>query len=997
MTDRPDWASELKPALGAMTGGPKRLVRVLSGLADKDVTTDEVIAFLASADANDQALVAMRIALNRWDAEEPAEWAVLGAQGTLPHTTERRTVSVQALGFVESEELVLRDLVPIKITGSVIIAKDFDPWYKDARHKRSTLYWDHYLDYLTSKGWPADSLSSLDTATTQIVERLSDPRRVEARQTKGLVVGYVQSGKTANFTGVLAKAVDAGYRLVIVLTGTIEVLRAQTQLRLDKELVGRENILDNLDENDPDVVRGLDYQGSEDWINDLFVRHGDLDLHGAPSIRRLTTHKSDYRKLPQGQTQLRFQLFDSGKPLNDEANLEKSPAYVAVIKKNPAALKKLLADIEPFKRRSELPVLIIDDESDQASVDTTDPRKYGTDNPEKRKRTTINKLIVQLLTKLPRAQYVGYTATPFANVFIDPDEDENIFPSHFILSLERTPGYMGVADFHDVGVTWDEDERTVATSNELAFVRALEADPLAEPDERLEEIRTAIDAFVLSGTLKLYRQARSDSRYRHHTMLVHESVRKVAHSETASDVRELWKQTSYTSPEGLERLRALWVDDFEAVCLTRNDGEVVPQSFDELAEFVGEVVARLGSDPVSVMNSDKDVTAAQKNVDFESSDVWRILVGGTQLSRGFTVEGLTVSYFRRQSMQADTLMQAGRWFGYRPGYRDLVRLYIRRDSRVDLYKAFEALLLDEEAFREELRQYAVIKDDGRPAVEPWQVPPLVSQHLPWLKPTARNKMWNARVDEKGSAGRAIDFYQVPSRASVDRAWNLENVAVPLLGGLGQTEELRFDLGAKESGAVPMRYGRIDASRLLELLAPGAGPNGAGGLRWHPEYQPVWGPTYRFLENMTAAVKITGWHVLWPQLATLTQTSTFQDPVSVAERQLRQNRNDFPGSDRKHRDIAERLAGNPSTPMSDPAIEALRAGSSSTGVLLVYLARDMTARDGHGPTGEDSHDLVLLPSLVVPPDAANDRSNRIRWVVIRKDLSGVAAVAKTAGS
>ena len=126
-------------------------------------------------------------------------------------------------------------------------------------------------------------------------------------------------------------------------------------------------------------------------------------------------------------------------------------------------------------------------------------------------------------------------------------------------------------------------------------------------------------------------------------------------------------------------------------------------------------------DPVLVVNSDKAITANQRKLDFEADRVWRILVGGTQLSRGFTVEGLTVSYFRRRTAQADTLMQAGRWFGFRPGYQDLVRLYIRRDHTVDLYEAFEALLLDEEAFREELRQYEGYDDDGRPLVEPRQI------------------------------------------------------------------------------------------------------------------------------------------------------------------------------------------------------------------------------------------------------------------------------------
>jgi hypothetical protein len=482
-------------------------------------------------------------------------------------------------------------------------------------------------------------------------------------------------------------------------------------------------------------------------------------------------------------------------------------------------------------------------------------------------------------------------------------------------------------------------------------------------------------------------------RYRHHTMLVHESVRQFEHAKAAQDVRDLWAKTPYTGPEGLVRLRDLWENDFAAVCIARNEGEPTPAAFDDLLPYIGAVVAALGKDPVSVMNSDKDVVAAQKSVDFESTDVWRILVGGTQLSRGFTVEGLTVSYFRRRSMQADTLMQAGRWFGFRPGYRDLVRLYIRRDDSVDLYKAFEALLLDEEAFREELRQYAVIKEDGRPAVEPWQVPPLVSQHLPWLKPTARNKMWNARIDEKGSGGRAVDLYQVPERASGDRKWNLETFAVPVLGQLDEEVSLAFDLGGGESGLVLARVGRLDAKELLDLLRP------KSGYRWHAEYQPIWGPTYRFLEKMTASRQITGWHVVWPQLKESARDQTDVLPgrrVSLPDRKRREGRHDFSGSDRKHRDVAERLAGTTESLLEDRVRDELRDGSTSTGVLLAYLARDVTKDDPNGAGGasaarDDWHDLVPLLSIVVPPEAANDHSNRIRWVVQRKEFVGVAAV------
>ena len=152
-------------------------------------------------------------------------------------------------------------------------------------------------------------------------------------------------------------------------------------------------------------------------------------------------------------------------------------------------------------------MLIIDDESDQASVDTTNPAKWKKASPENRKRTTINELITEILAICPRAQYVGYTATPFANVFVDPDDERDLFPADFVLSLHRPPGYMGVQEFHDVGKRWDDEEKTVANSNELAHIRPLVGDKDTDPIGRAEELQEALDAWVLAGAIKKFREA----------------------------------------------------------------------------------------------------------------------------------------------------------------------------------------------------------------------------------------------------------------------------------------------------------------------------------------------------------------------------------------------------------------------------------------------------------------------------------------------------------
>jgi len=780
--DVPNLSQPLKNLLqGLAEQDPARLLPMLTLFAQHPVSEEELLAFIASAPPNDAGMIQLRLALAKWDASQDLTVKDIRGNDTASGSVARRIAVVKELGLSERAEEVLREQMPVHVQDIIVITREFEPWYEETRHNRSTLYWDDYEKYLTQvKKWPASSITTLDQSTDAVVERLTDPIRAEIKPTKCLVVGYVQSGKTANFTGVIAKAIDAGYRLVIVMTGTIEILRAQTQRRIDMELMGVENVLSGQDRDDPEVAKGLDYQQDEDWLADKFVKHTQaaLDQPGAARIRRVTTHGGDYKSLPQGMSQLRYDRLDKLQPLNAAENLFHTDAYVVIIKKNSATLKKLIKDLKPMQSMLwELPALIIDDESDLASVNTKDPKKSSD-------RTIINKRITEIMEIVPRAQYVGYTATPFANVFIDPDDDTNLFPSDFVLSLPRPAEYMGVQEFHDIDPDWETTPKTVATSNEKAYVRAIEGDPDHDPALRKKELGGALDAWVLSGAIKKFREARTGKVYRHHTMLVHEDVSNAAHLDSAVVVRGLWNTGKFTSGEGLARLRKLFDEDYAGVMAARADGEAVPTSFDEVKKHVGEALGEMtagGADPVLIVNSDKSIQDQQEALDFDKGKVWRVLVGGTKLSRGFTVEGLTVSYFRRKAGQADTLMQAGRWFGFREGYRDLVRLYIRRDQKVDLYEAFEALLLDEEAFRDELGRYQGFDEDGKPIVEPRQIPPLVSQHLPWLKPTARNKMFNAVVKSRASVGAFHQLSSIPSRAEKTKhKANLEDVVLPLL-------------------------------------------------------------------------------------------------------------------------------------------------------------------------------------------------------------------------
>lgn len=977
--ERPEWADAFKELLTGLANGlPKPLIAGLGYFAQATVTSDDLRNYVATADENDPALTQLRIAMARWDADELNAFPnVIGAP-TSPRSDERRDAVYTALGLDESLANVVTARVPVFKKPVIEISKKFEPWYVTARKVRTSVYWDDYERHLRdTKKWSADAIASLDETTTDVIERLSDPTRSTVKQTKGLVVGYVQSGKTANFTGVVAKAIDAGYRLIVVLTGTIEILRAQTQRRMDMELMGVENILKGQDPTDPQVAKELDYQQDIEWTAGRFLQHGSaLEQDEVVHIDRVTTHRSDYKRLPQGLTKLKFHKYDKSKPLNDASNLFRSDAYVAVMKKNPAPLRKLIADLKPIQGDlAQLPVLIIDDESDQASVDTTNPAKWTKETQADRQRTTINKLITGLLELCPRAQYVGYTATPFANVFVDPDDERDLFPSDFVLSLDRPPGYMGVQEFHDVGKRWDDEEKSIDNSNELAYVRSLVGDAEDDPTRRKAELQEALDAWVLSGAIKKFRESLSNNTFRHHTMLVHESVKKAEHLATANDVRALWKSSQHTSAAGLERLQKLYDTDYYAVMVARAAGQPIPDSFEKLKPFIATAIAQMTTDgdPVLIVNSDKAIQDQQKKLDFETDKVWRILVGGTQLSRGFTVEGLTVSYFRRKAGQADTLMQAGRWFGFRPGYRDLVRLYIRRDAKVDLYEAFEALLMDEEAFREELRQYEGCDENGIPLVEPRQIPPLVSQHLPWLKPTARNKMWNAVIDSKATAGGMQDKYGLPPRGAMENEQNLINVAVPLLEACSAEANLGYELAGGQTGEVRVKLGTLSAERFRELF---------GLMTWHDQYDEVIRPFRKFLDNATSSGRIGEWVVVWPQpqksVGNVDLPGVGAAPVIKRNRRAG-DRIDFVGSDRKHSNAALPLARG-------EAIGGMPA-AEARGAVLIYLADD---REDASAT-LSTKNVVPLLSVAVPRSATPHKRDLIQWTVRLQSKGDEAAV------
>ncbi len=500
-------------------------------------------------------------------------------------------------------------------------------------------YWVAYRSRLANDKWSGGAISQLDSATTIVLNKLCNPAlefsSLPERRVKGAVIGYVQSGKTANFSGLVAKASDCGYKLIIILAGRTDLLRNQTQERLDKDVLG----LDAIDKEEQPLDRlSLDeYTRYADW-------HQRKDR-----FKRLTKQGSDFQPGSVGSIDPSVRI------------------QIAVIKKEKSVLKKFSEALLRSGEWTDRPVLVIDDESDEASVNTA---------ADEKELTAIAGGIAQLLSVSRFSQYVGYTATPYANVFIRPDRDNEVYPNDFIVPLPSPDGYQGLPAYFDIPGLFEESESR--PSNEERFLR--EADYTGEEptidDMHQANIEAALDSFVLAGALKLWREENGvPGKFRHHTMMIHTDQTRIKHQDMAELVEGLLAERN----DGLVRrtvaahgsLEELYTNDFFAH--GKEVGAHFPASFHELIPFIGNAMKMILDCGVKKVNSDED----SQKLDFSRSKrEWAIVVGGQKLSRGFTIEGLTTSYLARKPGAIDTLLQMARWCGYRPGYADLVRIFL---------------------------------------------------------------------------------------------------------------------------------------------------------------------------------------------------------------------------------------------------------------------------------------------------------------------------------
>ena len=379
--------------------------------------------------------------------------------------------------------------------------------------------------------------------------------------------------------------------------------------------------------------------------------------------------------------------------------------------------------------------------------------------------------------------------------------------------------------------------------------------------------------------------------------------------------------------------------------------------------------------PVLVVNSDKDLEKHQESLDFDKRRIWRILVGGNKLARGFTVEGLTVTYYRRATKQVDTLMQMGRWFGFRPDYRDLVRLY----TTGDLHAMFAAASQDEEYLRRELRRYSTF--DAEPHLTPREVPPLIAQHRPDLRPTGRNKMWNARIVEKSAPGESIE----PVAYATSPASRLRNTKnwQPLLARL--TNQASFPVaGARTSYTA--QYAVVSNSELLDVLRE---------LRWMAAN--TFRPELRWLEDLSVE-QLAKWVVYSPRQSrsgTL-RTVLGEGPFSIYTRQRTSNGTGplKVASEERHRDAARRIAGvgpvsitgdpqsGPSAPSDEARWKAVQDLSSpNTGAVILYGTTTDKVIPGYELGPIDPQKVTFAFHMITPLSAAPKDGRLIKWETI----------------
>jgi endonuclease len=536
------------------------------------------------------------------------------------------------------------DLCITKKVGFAFKDEDVKPWLSVTEEaiedQNGWFYWSRYKKYLLyEKKWAASTVRTIERDTWNVLDLMANPKIEAGFERRGLVVASVQSGKTANYIGLICRAADAGYKIIIVMAGVHNVLRNQTQARLEDGFTGF-NIVEQ--QAIEPVGVGL-YNGRRRPIA-CTSRDADFNKRRASALKGIqTAHTNE--------------------------------PWLFVIKKNSNSLKQVYEWLRDNASPNDQ-LLLIDDEADNASINGKYKRERREDEP-----TRINGQIRNILNYFTRKCYVGYTATPYANILIDPEVDteqhgKDLFPSSFIYTLEESSDYFG-AD--KVFADYDDNKPKY-----LRFIDDIETvlPPKHKSDYHVDDIpetlKDAIRTFIVATAI---RALRGDSK-EHSTMMVNVSPFKAPQKSVAWEIEDYIKQLknsikAYAAlneelalgvSDDLKFIYASWLTEYSH-CTEFNWAEVQHALYDTIKTI--HVVS---------INSDSTET-----LEYELHTEHVIAVGGYRLSRGLTLEGLVVSYYSRNAKAYDALMQMARWFGYRPGYEELCRVWMS-DKAAGWYK-----------------------------------------------------------------------------------------------------------------------------------------------------------------------------------------------------------------------------------------------------------------------------------------------------------------------
>jgi len=561
----------------------------------------------------------------------------------------------------------------------------WEPWLPKDKSEITWRYWERYRTYLFQQDLAKPVVDKIDETTDITLGNLISPKVAGTWDRRGMVVGHVQAGKTTNYAGLICKAADVGYKVIIVLTGFHNNLRTQTQIRLEEAFVGY------------DITASED-EGARKPVG-VGLISSDPDLRVDTITNR--SERGDFNRAVASN----FGMNPGGRPL------------VFVIKKNASVLKNLVRYLESVHNNkdkdgnhfiSDMPLLLIDDEADQGSVDTK-KMDFDTDgDPDKEHDpTTLNRQIRKILFIFTQSAYVGYTATPFANIFIHNEATTDkygadLFPRSFITVMPTPNNYIGP----DTVFGLKDDEGETRQSG-LPIIRNIE-DYASSQDANETEgwmppkhdkthipryqgnytvpptLKKATMSFIIGCAVRVLRG--QDTK--HNSMLIHVSrfvdVQEHIYVQVKNLIRDMQQILLY-GEEGskkklLQEINDLWVTDFTLTNIKINDKECPPY---EWADVADQILSSAQSILVRRING-----SAGDVLDYEQhkkTGLNVIAIGGDKLSRGLTLEGLTVSYFTRPTRMYDTLMQMGRWFGYRDGFIDVCRLYAPK-SLIDWFE-----------------------------------------------------------------------------------------------------------------------------------------------------------------------------------------------------------------------------------------------------------------------------------------------------------------------